>query len=378
MTKRITIDYDAAPTQQTTLSTLAAIIPPRGARELNGLYEMHNVAIIGVSACMGDGTFQMRACNKCFCQVAEASADGCSQHPDAGTTMRWLFQLELADGETTLPATLYNDAVAGLNFLPKDPVDTAQDAVRAKIVLGFRALLWSLRLVFRPDNYKDNNYVEIKRIAPTITVDGLIETYVPRKSPQAAVARPGCPLARCAEVDYDVDFGTVTCKDVDAMGVRVFVKIAPHEEGKDPELGMPDPTGNGLRVVRKVTCAVDGTNDASYYLVMNGLTRDVQWLLGAKDEAVFFITGTAKPVGGKLGFLANAHLDVSTIGVDMFTKHYKDALDNKNEEVQILFSPSRASPMARKRTVDEALGADASSSALNFGGRRMISRSDEA
>jgi hypothetical protein len=355
LTKQVNIEYDTAPSKTTTLSALASIIAAKGSRDMPGVYELHNAAVLGVSAVLGDGSFQMLSCKECFQRVEPGTPPTCAQHPNAGAAPRWIFALELADGETSLQATLYNDAASTLTFLP-DGGDVDGHAVKQRIIQGFRAAPWSFRLVLKPDLLKDTNYVEIKRLTHTLTAGGVVETYDHRKSPRAAgFGRPGCPLARCIDVHFDADFGVVRCHGVDAVAVRILVQIEAQVEDVDPDIATPDPTNRGLRVSRKVTCVLNPEDKTRYSLVTSGLVSGVQWLLTAAPGAVFFVTATATTAAvpmAPIEFRALAFMDVAPIGAAIFATHMKEALAH-TKTVDVAFTPSRATPQSRKRAIDD-------------------------
>lgn len=353
LTKQVSLDYDKAPGKPITLSAVAGIIAPRGSREMLGVYELHNVAVLGVSAVLGDGGFRMECCKECFQRVDEGSS--CSVHPIAGVAPRWIFSLELADGETSLPAMLYNDAASGLPFL--SAIGNAnEDIAKRRIIDTFRSAPWSCRLVLKPDMFKDTNYVEIKRIAQTLTVDGVVETYEHKKMPRArGWGRPGCPFTRCADVTFDKAFGVIRCNGVDATAVRVLVEIEAHQQDIDPDIATPDPTGQGLRVSRKVSCVLSPDDSVHYALVTSGTVGAVQWLLTALPGTVFFVTATATTVAATVEFRTLACMNVTPIGKVTFAAHMRQVLE-RAETVDVEFTPSRATPQSRKRSIDDAAG----------------------
>ena len=367
LTKQMSIDYDRAPTRAITLSALAGIIAPKGSRDLPGVFELHNVAVLGVSAVLGDGSFQMQCCAECFQRVEPGAS--CTEHPMADVKPRWIFSLELADGGTSLAAMLYNDAASGLAFLPTTGNHDAPQ-VKQRIISAFRASPWSCRLVLRPDLLKDSNYVEIKKIAQTLTAEGVVETYGHKKMPCVpGFGRPGCPMARCSDVQYDAAFGSLRCHGVDAVAVRILVKVEAHTEGVDPDIATPDPTNKGLRVSRKVTCVLSPDNGAQYTIVTSGVISAVQWLLTAAPGTTFFVTATATTAGSTMEFRTLAVMDVAPIGATAFATHMREALA-QTAVVNVVFTPSRNTPQSRKRTVDEAAEEDSRPDA-SFSRRRQ-------
>ena len=83
---------------------------PHLSRDLSGgLYEVHNVAITGVSSILSDEKAVMACCQECKCQIA---TDACAEHPEAGTEMRWILELQLAEEGGTAQAIVYHDVIA--------------------------------------------------------------------------------------------------------------------------------------------------------------------------------------------------------------------------------------------------------------------------
>ena len=351
LTKHASIDYDTVSTTSVTLSALAGILSPKGSRDLGGVYEVHNSAILGVAAVLSNGAFKMMGCKECFRQVQDMSA-ACPDHPNAGTAPRWMFSLEIADSECSTPAMLYHDQAATLPFL-SNSVDSSDPAVKQRIVREFRAVPWSFRLVFKPDVNKDGNYLEIKKLTPTITSEGVVETYAHVKAPRVLEGRPGCPFTCCSDVTFDAAFGIARCHDVDATAVRVLLKVEAHAPGVDSDIATPDATGLGLRVCRKVSCGLNAADTARYFLSASGVINAVQWILTAPAGAAFYVTATVRASGDTLEFRAVAFMDVTaTIGIVPFAAYMKDALSSADTTL-VEFTPSKATPQARKRAVDK-------------------------
>ena len=69
LTQTHSIDYDTVKTKPATLSGLVSVIQQGVVRDLEGVFEVHSVAVMGVSPVLSDGGFQVRACAKCKAQV---------------------------------------------------------------------------------------------------------------------------------------------------------------------------------------------------------------------------------------------------------------------------------------------------------------------
>ena len=173
LTQAHRVDFDVAQALPVTVSALAGIIAGKGARELSGVYEVHNGAVIGVSPVMDDGSFQMSSCRECWRHVRSADA-ACEACGPVGTEARWIFSLEIADATSSVSAMLYHGTTKLLHFLPKDrPAGHPLDSKEIQRMLReFRAPLWSLRCVLRAGAMRDMNTLEIKRMEPTISPEG--------------------------------------------------------------------------------------------------------------------------------------------------------------------------------------------------------------
>jgi hypothetical protein len=249
--------------------------------------------------------------------------------------------------------------------------DASSIQAKQKNVREFEAPPWSLRVIFKTDPYKDTNYLEIKKLAPTITSEGVPETYTRVKPIRTLGGRPGCPLAHCSEVTFDETFGVGRCKDAEVTAVRVLVKIEEHTEGTDPDIAVPDPTGLGLRVCRKVSCAIS-PDMWEYFLAASGVVSAVQWLLTAAAGTVFYTTATVKQMkGGGLEFRTVARMNVAPVGNERFAAYMKDAL-TRTEGTIVEFTPTRLTPHGRKRAIDEAAATAGASLSGSFSKRRAL------
>ena len=61
LTQTHSIDFDTVKTKPATLSGLVSVIQQGLVRDLEGVFEVHSVAVMGVSPVVSDGGFQMRA-----------------------------------------------------------------------------------------------------------------------------------------------------------------------------------------------------------------------------------------------------------------------------------------------------------------------------
>ena len=92
------VDYNTTRTIPATLSGLAPVIAPQaGVRDLRGTFEVHSVAVLGVSSVLSDGSFHMRSCAKSKALVREElnQCDKCAESD--GLENRWIFSIDMAD-----------------------------------------------------------------------------------------------------------------------------------------------------------------------------------------------------------------------------------------------------------------------------------------
>ena len=350
LTATTSINYDTVPVTPYTLSALGACIVPQQCRDLTGVYEVHNVAIMGIAPIQADGTFLMNACTDCKKSLGKDN-DSCDEHPDAGTQPRWLMSLELADDQGSVQAIAYHDALAPIDFLPSSEPDTK---AAQKMQRQFRSQPWSVRIVFKQNTYKNENSLEIKRMAPTFAPDGIIYTYSHKPAPQV-VAPGACPFTACTDVAYDADLGVVHVKrtggnSIEATAVRILVRIQEPLEDEVPTV--PDPSQIGLQVTRKARCALNDSDETIYDLVTAGVASSMQWLISAPHDRIFLITATVKAQSDRSSFRVLSFWDTSHLKPESFIKHVKEATDTSHN-ISVEFSPSKATPCKRQTSLSE-------------------------
>ena len=154
LTQVPTVDYNSVKATPATLSGLASVILPQNPRELEGVFEVHSVAVLGVSSVLNDGAFQMRSCTKCKA-IVHTDLDRCEQCTDfEGFEQRWILSLDLADQKGGCNAMLFHCAAAQIPFLDGDGAD---DANKLKITSVFRSKAWSVRVVYKKNELKHTN-----------------------------------------------------------------------------------------------------------------------------------------------------------------------------------------------------------------------------
>lgn len=350
LTTTTSINYDTVPATPYTLSALAACIVPKLCRDLTGVFEVHNVAVMGISPIQADGTFLLNACAECKKSLGK-DTDRCDEHAEVGTQQRWLMSLELADDQGSVQAIAYHDALANIDFLPSSEPD-AKGA--QKLHRQFRAQPWSFRIVFKQNTYKNENSLEIKRMSPTFAPEGVISTYTHKAAPQV-VAFGACPFTACADVVYDSDLGVVHVKrtggsSIEATAVRILVCI--QEPSEEEVTTVPDPAQVGLQVTRKTRCALNDADETVYDLEAAGVASSMQWLIGARADSVFLITATVKSKSDRSSFRVLSFWDTAHLVRESFISHVKKATDTSHN-ISVELSPGRGTPCKRQTKLSE-------------------------
>ena len=117
---------------------------------------------------------------------------------------------------------------------------------------------------------------------PTFTSEGLLGSWFAPGLPEV-ISGLTCPFALCADVSFDEDLGVTIVKGNEASNVRLLVRVL--QELDDEDTAQPD-TATGLRVTRRIRCAVNEQDDIVYKLSVAGLSHSVQWLLRATGDSV--------------------------------------------------------------------------------------------
>ncbi|CAK0849208.1 unnamed protein product [Prorocentrum cordatum] len=282
-------DYKICETCTASLSALTAVIVPGNARDLDGVYEAHSVAIMGVTPVLRNEGFVMRCCATCEKQVPDGDHGRCDEHGEAPIESRWIIQLELTDGTGHCAAMLYHDVAMQIPGFP-DP-STAEDPSFRKFLQTLRAAPYSVRLIYRINALREVSNLEAKLLLPTLTSDGVVGSWRLDPTP-ITFSNTACPFAKCASVTFDPDLGFAVVDGSTVTSVRVLVTFQDPDE--DEETTVPD-TAQGLRVTRVATCALEPAGQeapAKFQFTASGLSSAVQWLVRA--DGTFFLSATKR------------------------------------------------------------------------------------
>ena len=247
---------------------------------------------------------------------------------------------------------LYHDVAMKLPGFA-DP-DAYQPARFQKMVQELRGLPYSVRLVYQTNSVRDANYLEVKMMLPTLTKTGVVSSWSLAPVP-VAETNTACPFALCASVAYDTDLGFAAVGDHVVSAVRLLVKVL--ESKDDEDTAVPD-TAQGLRVSRRVACALDRASQAEYLLTAAGLSSSVQWLVRA--EGVFFVTATKRQDDNI--FVVQARYKVPEPEVSAWAKYVSKTIAAARGG-RVEFAKD-VTPLKRKREIDHSApaGSDAAMS----------------
>ena len=89
--------------------------------------------------------------------------------------------------------------------------------------LALRAVPWTLRCVFRPNELTQTNVLEVKRMLPTLAPEGVVGNWA-QAATGAVTTTTSCPFSVCADVTFDQSLGITLVKDREVAAVRVLLR----------------------------------------------------------------------------------------------------------------------------------------------------------
>ena len=180
-------------------------------------------------------------------------------------------------------------------------------------------------MIYKRNDQKLTNVLDIKRIIPTISVEGVVASFRLLPTPHDTVrSGDACPFAACRNVSYDKDLGALFVSNLHVQAARLLIEVQPVPE--DETIAEPDESQIGLRVTRRVKCQIDSEDSETYIVKAAGTSAHVQWLMTAQDNAVFLVT--ARKGGEDDAFNILSHLDTKTIGKSAFAKLMKNHINH--------------------------------------------------
>lgn len=289
LSKRHAVDYDTAPAIASTVSGLMSVPVPFEMRDLPGVFELHCVAVTGVAGASADSDWQIRSCVECKKKIPDGQ-DACGNHPNAGTELRWLLKLGIADNTGGGSVVMYHDAVASVGVLGESAELLDAQARRLRAA-ALRATPWTLRCIFKTNDASNVNYLEVKRMVPTLTSEGVIATWTQAAGP-AVKTGGACPFAKCGEVTSEESLGLLFVGDCEVKAVRVLLVM---QRPSDQEIvAVPDAENRGLRVQRLARCGLQPDSETRYVVKTAGVAGDVQWLLTSGHGDAHLVTATMR------------------------------------------------------------------------------------
>ena len=348
LTQEHTTDYETVNATVVNVGSLVSLLMPHHMRDLAGVYELHSLNVLGISAVLNNGSFCMRCCSRCKKQVEEgATACPNPEHDGQLITMRWIGKITFGDGTGTAEAVMYHDALAGTELFPESEARPITDAEVLLSLRKLRSHLWSARVVYNRNEVKQENSLEVKLLTPTFTFEGLLASWSGSALPEVC-GNSTCPFASCAEVVFDTDLGVTMVQTKETTNVRLLVRVLKELEDEDSATGDGD---TGLRVTRRIVCAADKSATTVYKLTVAGLSRSVQWLLRATADSLWMVLASKR--GADDTFVAIAYEEVTKYPASFFEKYI--ALTYQRPQGPVLVMGSTDTPLKRRKLIDDAM-----------------------
>ena len=340
------VDYERTRAVPTCVGALLSLLVADTPRTMEGVWELHGVAVLGLSPVLEDESLVMTCCEVCKRQVGAAAA--CTEHPTASTVRRWIGKLAICDDTGLGDAMMYHEALEETALLPTcDGAPLTADQLLT-VRRRMRNVPWSMRLVYRKNEGRQQNYWEIKKMVPLLTAEGVVATWTGR--PVAEVLKGStCPLAKCADVQYDNGSGITSVGGREVTVVRIWVRVLAPAEGE--EVGVPDPTATGLRVSRRIRCAADTTDEQEYVLRQSGISSSVQWLMLAPPDSHWLVLASTKGVTHE--FVASGCWNLSAAHEQTANEVLRTTLGKARGSAVTMQSTD--TPLKRRRLLDVAM-----------------------
>ena len=308
LTSTKTVDYAKVKTTPSCVGTLMSVIAPKQIRELTGVYELHNVTIHGLSSVLQDDDLMMTWCPKC------KSKSPCTAGCEEGLEKRWIAKVALADRTGRGEAMAYHEALQDSTVLPKE-IKTLTSAQFVSASRMARSYPWSLRIIFKRNELKDENILEIKKMTPTLSAGGLLRAWSVVVVPEVP-SGPGSAFASCSSVTFDEGLGVTMVNQREVTNARIWLRmLAPVD---DEETAVPE-TSAGLRVKRRARCAADPDDKDIYVITQAGLSSSVQWLMLAPAESIWLVLASKRNAGND--FVAQGHFNVTANELTTLTRY---------------------------------------------------------
>jgi hypothetical protein len=247
---------------------------------------------------------------------------------------------------------MYHDTAKDMEIFQQ--AKNLEDAEEEKKVLEYlKSTPWTIRCVFRTNELTQTNFVEIKRMVPTLNDEGLVGSWAPA-STGAVKTSTACPFVKCAATTFDDCLGMTFVEGREVAAVRVLVVINKSTTGTT--VAAPDPANLGLRVQRLARCGLESDAETSYLVKTAGVTADVQWLLTAQAGDAFLLTATLQGAGDSFAFSVLSHLALTEAQCESMSQLMLNTI--QQTQAVLITHSADASPQRRLRDlVGESDGA---------------------
>ena len=314
-----------------TAGTVASVVMPGKARDLKGVYDLHYVNITGLTPIGSADNIWRTCCGACKKIIYE---DACHDHPGAPTEERILAKVHFADHSGSGEALVYQEAT-------EDSRDVWAQDNSFQIVRGLKSTPWSFRLVYKTQEYGEvhENFLEIKKMKPTVTADGILSHAL--KSNAATMARNdnALPLCACKDLFFVDSLGLLKCNGIDIQAARIVVRAL---EIVDPESALSAAPGGATKVARQCTCCVAVDDVKQYAFEQRGTLDNVRWMIFPQTVAFYMLVVTKISADGP--FVVLSHHNINSWNEPLRTQYTKHAVAWQNQEAtafEITATPSK-------------------------------------
>ncbi len=119
------------------------------------------------------------------------------------------------------------------------------------------------------------------------------------------------------------------------------------EPEEDEVTTTPDSSLIGLQVTRKTRCALNDADETLYILEAAGIASNLQWLIGARSNSIFFVTAAVKARPFGIAFQVLSYWDIAHLDQALFVTHMQKAA-GATPNISVTLSPARDTPCKRQ------------------------------
>ncbi|CAJ1402422.1 unnamed protein product [Effrenium voratum] len=318
-----------------TLSALVAAIAPGHLRQMNTVFKVWGLQVMGVSS-------------------VRSETDEWA-HADAALEPRMAVRAAFADSDCQCSMVLYHDLLTAVlqaqnHRLPEPLADTGD--MRATLRDALRSTQWLCKLTFRENDHQQVLELECRHLEPFLEPQKPAEdlSRFMQALPRCALGK-GCPVASLDVLQVDNDLGLLRAGLLDASAARVLVAFndvqLPDEEAlqQDPQLA------SAMRVKRSVDCLLAPAQQGEPVrakLRAAGPASAVNWILRGRPGEVHQVVIMQTESAGEWGVLWR--VPVANEAVASFVTYWQFVLTSQKDQDVLLFQ-SEWTPGKRVRTV---------------------------